>query len=464
MAASSFTWDARYDQLVAYATQHAGSYNVPDKEPGGLGIWLMNQRQLRKKIGKLSVERIGKLSALPGFEWDVRESARRRMFEQLKVYKQLKGDCIVPEGWPDNPQLAKWVQRQRQEAKNLNEGKKAKIDHERISELEDIGFHWGGFAGIAWDDKYEELRAYTTAGKPLVDLVPSTVKTSRGPEYTLALWLKTQRCAAAAFYERDEEVLAGGGTQLPKYDKIYITRVRIEKLDSLCDGSGWRVFNTPDALFEKQLTAAHDYLTQHRTIDVTLIDLAGAALEKAEGVRNFLVRIRANKRKFDQVSESPGLTSRAHTGIPNSLEQIATIEARLSRPNRPFQWEPDEATWQGHYEELKAFNEANPGMGCCVKKDHPLYRFVSFQREQSVAGKMTPSHRELLVALGFNFSPKAWTNRARPALISHTCKCGKIWTHQNDATKAKSKFRQHTKTNAGKDSGCVIADWPAMAV
>jgi len=80
-------------------------------------------------------------------------------------------------------------------------------------------------------------------------------------------------------------VLAGGGTQLPKYDKIYITRARIEKLDSLCDGSGWRVFNTPDALFEKQLTAAHDYLTQHRTIDVTLIDLAGAALEKAEGVR-----------------------------------------------------------------------------------------------------------------------------------------------------------------------------------
>ncbi|KAJ1639549.1 hypothetical protein T492DRAFT_577550, partial [Pavlovales sp. CCMP2436] len=70
------------------------------------------------------------------------ESAWRRMFEQLKGYKQLKGDCIVPEGWPDNPQLAKWVQRQRQEAKNLNEGKKAKIDHERISELEDIGFHW----------------------------------------------------------------------------------------------------------------------------------------------------------------------------------------------------------------------------------------------------------------------------------------------------------------------------------
>ncbi|KAJ1630616.1 hypothetical protein T492DRAFT_1001775 [Pavlovales sp. CCMP2436] len=193
-------------------------------------------------------------------------------------------------------------------------------------------------------------------------------------------------------------------------------------------------------------------------MDVTLIDLAGAALEKAEGVRNFLVRIRANKRKFDQVSVSPGLTSRAHTGIPNSLEQIQAIESRLSRPDRPFQWKPDEALWQGNYEQLKTFNAANPGLRCCVKEDHPLDRFVRNQREMNSADKLTPEHRELLDALNFNFSPKAWDNRARPA-SSQTCRCGKLWTGA-DATKAKSSFRQHTRTKTGKDAGCVIADWP----
>ncbi|KAJ1639550.1 hypothetical protein T492DRAFT_935828 [Pavlovales sp. CCMP2436] len=104
-------------------------------------------------------------------------------------------------------------------------------------------------------------------------------------------------------------------------------------------------------------------------------------------------------------------------------------------------------------------------MGCCVKKDDdgPLYRFVSSQREMNTAGKMTCEHRELRVALDFNFYPKAWDTRARPAL-SYTCKCGKLWTHPTDATKAKSGFRQHTNTKGGKDAGCVIADWPAMAV
>ncbi|KAJ1627316.1 hypothetical protein T492DRAFT_876900, partial [Pavlovales sp. CCMP2436] len=311
-AGSDFTWDERFDQLVVYASRHAGSYNVSDHDRG-LGTWLMNQRQGRRKQTCITKEHIEKLNALPSFEWDVREAAWRRMVEQLLEYAgQHAGSCDVPKGWPEKQQLAKWVSLQRQEARTLNEGKKAKIDHERIAELDDIG-------------------------------------------------------------NANGEELAGGRPPLDKYVRIDITRARIEKLDTLC-GSGWRALNTPDALFEKELTAVHDYLTQHGTIDVSLIGLAGAALEKAEGVRNFLVRIRAHKRKFDKVSESPGLTSRAHAGIPKSLEQIQAIEARLSKPDRPFQWKPDEATWQANYEKLKTFSAANPGLGCSVKKDHPLYR------------------------------------------------------------------------------------------
>ncbi|KAJ1630617.1 hypothetical protein T492DRAFT_1001778 [Pavlovales sp. CCMP2436] len=175
-AGSSFTWDERYDQLVAYNSKH-GCYNVPDHD-GGLGTWLMNQRQGRRKQTGITREHIEKLNALPGFEWDVREATWSRMVEQLKLYAgQHSGSRDVPEGWPDNPQLAKWVSRQRQEAKALKEGKKAKIDHERISVLDDIGttFTWGSFAGAAWDAKYEELGTYIGLGKALVHLVPQDV-------------------------------------------------------------------------------------------------------------------------------------------------------------------------------------------------------------------------------------------------------------------------------------------------
>mmetsp|Transcript_19357 Transcript_19357/g.49236 ORF Transcript_19357/g.49236 Transcript_19357/m.49236 type:complete len:153 (-) Transcript_19357:1087-1545(-) len=150
-AGSDFTWDERFDQLVVYASQHAGSYSVPDHD-GGLGTWQMIQRQRRRKDTGITTEHIEKFNALPGFEWDVREAAWRRMVEQLKLYAdQHDGCCNVPEGWPENPQLAKWVSHQRQEAGLLNQGKKAKIDFERISELDDIGngFKWGGFAGAA---------------------------------------------------------------------------------------------------------------------------------------------------------------------------------------------------------------------------------------------------------------------------------------------------------------------------
>ena len=39
-------------------------------------------------------------------EWEQR-------FSELKAYKEAHGDCNVPAIWPENPELAKWVIRQR---------------------------------------------------------------------------------------------------------------------------------------------------------------------------------------------------------------------------------------------------------------------------------------------------------------------------------------------------------------
>ena len=56
--------------------------------------------------------------------------------EELKQYKQVKGDCNVPYQYDANPQLATWVKNQRKAHK------KGKLSPEQIRSLEGIGFVW----------------------------------------------------------------------------------------------------------------------------------------------------------------------------------------------------------------------------------------------------------------------------------------------------------------------------------
>jgi hypothetical protein len=60
----------------------------------GLGLWVSNQRQSRRK-GILSEDRIAKLDSI-GFMWDSHDDNWNSMFEQLLSYKKRNGDCNVP--------------------------------------------------------------------------------------------------------------------------------------------------------------------------------------------------------------------------------------------------------------------------------------------------------------------------------------------------------------------------------
>lgn len=61
-------WSERFDELVRYKAQH-GDCNVPTRWPDnrGLGVWVSNQRQLKKQ-GKLEPERERMLNEI-GFGW-----------------------------------------------------------------------------------------------------------------------------------------------------------------------------------------------------------------------------------------------------------------------------------------------------------------------------------------------------------------------------------------------------------
>lgn len=150
-------WNLRYEELKAYK-KAKGNCNVPVKYPDNpqLGKWVNNQRSLRKKFDKgaksprISRERIEKLDKI-GFEWDLSDTTRLQpneeawdlRYEELKEYKEANGNCNVPDRYPTNPQLGRWVSTQRKNRKHFDQGDKSlRMTQDRINKLNKIGFVW----------------------------------------------------------------------------------------------------------------------------------------------------------------------------------------------------------------------------------------------------------------------------------------------------------------------------------
>ena len=145
-------WMERYNELVEYAKLH-GDCMVPHNyaEKPELGIWVNNQRQNYKrwKEGKLNryftEERIRLLEKI-GFDWDPLENAWMERYHELVEYAKLNGDCMVPQKYPEKPELGMWVCKQRCLYKQFQEGRSCGMTEERIAMLEHVGFVWNARA------------------------------------------------------------------------------------------------------------------------------------------------------------------------------------------------------------------------------------------------------------------------------------------------------------------------------
>jgi len=133
-------WEDRYVQLLYFKDEYGHcnvSYNylyIPQ-----LSNWVNQQRVLRKK-GMLLATREKMLNELD-FDWtagDLREIKLSEQwnlrYKQMLDFKQQHGHCDIPINYPGNPQLGRWISRQRQ--------KRDKLTQERILLLEEIGFLW----------------------------------------------------------------------------------------------------------------------------------------------------------------------------------------------------------------------------------------------------------------------------------------------------------------------------------
>ncbi|CAB9502456.1 helicase [Seminavis robusta] len=151
-ALSEDRWEEMYLRLLEFKEIH-GHCLVPNryKEDLQLGAWVSAQRKnyklLESNSGKttpMTMQRAQRLMDV-GFEWTAK-NPRHLMWEvrfaELRDFKHNYGHAQVPIGWEQNVQLANWVSTQRQEYKNLIKGKTSRLNDNRVSLLNSLGFAW----------------------------------------------------------------------------------------------------------------------------------------------------------------------------------------------------------------------------------------------------------------------------------------------------------------------------------
>jgi hypothetical protein len=84
-----------------------------------------------------------------------------KRLRELWDYKQVHGDCLVPQQYPENRRLGIWVNKIRMEKKKWDIGERSSLTQEKLQALEEVGFVWAKSKGQpSWDLKYSELQAY----------------------------------------------------------------------------------------------------------------------------------------------------------------------------------------------------------------------------------------------------------------------------------------------------------------
>jgi Helicase associated domain len=138
-------------------------------------------------------------------------------FDELCMYRQRFGHCLVPHTYKENLPLARWVKRQRYQYKLMLEGKPSTMTEDRVKALEEIGFVWDS-QGTAWEERLMELRDFRNAFQHCN--VPSNYSENK----CLSTWVKCQRRQMKLFREGKPSNM---------------TPERVEKLESL--GFEWEL-------------------------------------------------------------------------------------------------------------------------------------------------------------------------------------------------------------------------------
>lgn len=338
-------WEEMFAALTAYKRSH-GDCNVPNRwnDDPKLGVWCGHQRQAYRKH-KLSPDQIKRLEQL-GFDWVPLDVAWEKMFAALAAYKNGHGNCNVPQGLKDNPQLAAWcaTQRVKYTAPSIKRGK---LSPDRIKRLEELGFEWYPYAD-AWEEMYAALSKYKQTH--------GDCNVPDGWKYNpkLGMWCGRQR-------------------KLYKNKKLSPDRVtRLEKA-----GFVWDRF---EVAWEEMFAALTSYKQAYGDCDVPREWKDNPSL--ADWCNNQRTICTNNKL-------SPDRTKR--------LKQLG------------FVWNPLEAAWEEMFAALTAYMQAHGDCNVPHRwKDHPgLGVWCGTQRQSYKNNKLPTERAKRLEQLGFVWVPLA---------------------------------------------------------
>mmetsp|Transcript_2126 Transcript_2126/g.3267 ORF Transcript_2126/g.3267 Transcript_2126/m.3267 type:complete len:542 (-) Transcript_2126:127-1752(-) len=189
------SWNNNYQKLVAYKEKH-GHIKLPvrcpeDKELDSLCIWVAHQKARYKLYihGEVKTKKPHRITALEnlGIEWVVKGTMWQQKYDELLVFKERHGHCMVPTRTSkEYKDLGIWVGVQRTEYKNLKDGKTTQLTPDRIELLEKAGFIWN-VTDLKWQEMYQKLVSFR--GQEGHCNVPDRYP----PDQPLANWVARQR-------------------------------------------------------------------------------------------------------------------------------------------------------------------------------------------------------------------------------------------------------------------------------
>jgi hypothetical protein len=106
-------------------------------------------------------------------------------YKELLVFHREHAHSAVPHTYPKNPQLARWVKRQRRQYKLRKDSRASTMTSERLDLLNSVGFVWDSH-DVNWREKLDGLEAFRIGHGHCN--VPSNFADKK-----LATWVKCQR-------------------------------------------------------------------------------------------------------------------------------------------------------------------------------------------------------------------------------------------------------------------------------
>lgn len=366
----------------------------------GPGVFLDT---LRRCITTQVVDRIGS-------NWDER-------YGELVAFKAQHGHCIVPNSWPENPSLGRWVGTQRQDYQ------RGRLRKERYQRLSDLGFVWDA-DHAEWENKFAALVRYK------IEYGHCNVPQHWSKNPALGQWVSRQRRAKGS---------------MPVF--------RQQRLDSI--GFVWKQFSrSTNKSWDERFGELQSFKTQHCHCNVPINwpenpTLATWVSHQRRGKDRLLSSQRQQLKALGfqwtphedtweamfsalvQYKEQHGDCMVPVYGLENPALGMWVLaqrqrKDRLSPTRRErlekigFVWKVIDAAWEEKFSALVQYQQQH---GHCIvpqgqPKNAALANWVSKQRKNKE--RLSASQQQRLEALGFTWSLRAPHKRKKSRENSST--------------------------------------------